>query len=124
MLAMSCGFPSLFACAHYVSISVRLSVCLSIDIVLSPYCFVLCYLLLSVHPAVCVLITELMCHPCSCALSYGIRYLLDEMDRELKGTAVNGTVERVFGGTLRNVIGCLNCHAESVREVSVISFVR
>lgn len=43
------------------------------------------------------------------------RVLLDELEGKMKGTQAEGTVARLFGGNLRNVIRCLHVPYQSVR---------
>ena len=46
------------------------------------------------------------------------RVLLDDLENKMKGTEVEGTVERLFRGKLKNVLKCINVNYESVREES------
>ena len=43
------------------------------------------------------------------------RVLLDELESKMKGTAAEGTIEKLFVGKVRNVIKCLNVPFESTR---------
>lgn len=44
------------------------------------------------------------------------RVLLDDLESKMKGTSVEGAIERLFVGKMRNVVKCLNVDFESVRE--------
>ena len=46
------------------------------------------------------------------------RVLLEDLENKMKGTEVEGTVERLFRGKLKNVLKCINVNYESVREES------
>ena len=44
------------------------------------------------------------------------RVLMDDLENKMKGTEVEGTVERLFRGKLKNVLKCTQVDYESVRE--------
>ena len=44
------------------------------------------------------------------------RVLLDELETKMKGTQVQGMIEKLFCGKLKNVIRCTKVPFESVRE--------
>lgn len=46
------------------------------------------------------------------------RVLLDDLENKMKGSEVEGTVERLFRGKLKNVLRCTEVDYESVREES------
>lgn len=46
------------------------------------------------------------------------RVLLEDLENKMKGTEVEGTVERLFRGKLKNVLRCTEVEYESVREES------
>lgn len=46
------------------------------------------------------------------------RVLLDDLESKMKGTDVEGTVERLFRGKLKNVLKCTQVEYESIREES------
>ena len=46
------------------------------------------------------------------------RVLMDDLENKMKGSEVEGTVERLFRGKLRNVLKCTEVNYESVREES------
>lgn len=46
------------------------------------------------------------------------RVLMDDLENKMKGSEVEGTVERLFRGKLRNVLKCTEVEYESVREES------
>lgn len=46
------------------------------------------------------------------------RVLLDDLENKMKGSEVEGTVERLFRGKLKNVLRCTQVDYESVREES------
>lgn len=46
------------------------------------------------------------------------RVLMEDLENKMKGTDVEGTVERLFRGKLKNVLKCTQVNYESVREES------
>lgn len=46
------------------------------------------------------------------------RVLMDDLENKMKGSEVEGTVERLFRGKLKNVLKCTQVEYESVREES------
>lgn len=44
------------------------------------------------------------------------RVLMDDLENKMKGTEVEGTVEKLFRGKLKNVLKCTQVNYESVRE--------
>jgi ubiquitin C-terminal hydrolase len=46
------------------------------------------------------------------------RVLLEDLENKMKGSEVEGTVERIFRGKLKNVLRCTQVNYESIREES------
>mmetsp|Transcript_46802 Transcript_46802/g.117943 ORF Transcript_46802/g.117943 Transcript_46802/m.117943 type:complete len:1105 (-) Transcript_46802:40-3354(-) len=44
------------------------------------------------------------------------RVLMDELETKMKGTSVEGTIERLFRGSVSNYISCINVPVQSLRE--------